>query len=97
MIVADAGDDINSHDVVMMWRMKIVCVPQGDQRDIDGSLFAGYVSELDKIDFDDVGTELQIRILCFQGFQGKTLLAVYDKKCVMSIITNILLEKIEKK
>ena len=80
VIVVDAGHDINSYDEVMMWRMQIACVPQGDQQYIDGSLFANYVSEFDKIDFDVVGTVLQIRILYFQGFLAKTLLAAYDKK-----------------
>ena len=59
--------------------MKIACAPRGDQWDIDGSLFANYVSEFDKIDSDVVGTELQIRILYFLGFLGKTLPAAADQ------------------
>ena len=64
--------------------MKIACAPQGDQWDIDGSLFENYVSEFDKIDSDVVGTELRIRILYFLGFLGKRLpAAAVENKCAI--------------
>ena len=71
--------------------MKIACAPRGDQWDIDGSLFVNYVSEFDKIDSDVVGTELQIRILYFLGFLGKTLPAAADQnKCAISDYVQLL-------